>query len=283
MNQSKTMFLMFVLIAVLAFVGRVLAGPGGLMFGLIIGFGMNFFAYWFSDGIVLRMYGAKEVTKQDAPELHATVERLCQRAGMPKPKVCVIEAPYANAFATGRDPNHAAVAVTTGILGILNKDELEGVLGHELSHVKNRDTLIATVAACLAGTIMHLVQMAMWFGPGRSDDDEGANPLVYIATLVFGFVASMLIQAAISRSREYLADEGGARLTGNPLKLASALKKLEDTARQVRFQGNSAAASLFIVNPLSGQRLAGLFSTHPATADRVARLEQLMMQPGRMS
>lgn len=283
MNQSKTIFLMFALIAVLAFVGRVLAGPGGLMLGLIIGFGMNFFAYWFSDGIVLRMYGAKEVTKQDAPELHGIVERLCQRAGLPKPKVCVIEAPYANAFATGRDPNHAAVAVTTGILGILNKDELEGVLGHELSHVKNRDTLIATVAACLAGTVMHIVQIAMWFGPGRSDDDEGANPLVYIATLVFGFLASMLIQAAISRSREYLADEGGARLTGNPLKLSSALKKLEDSAKQVRFQGNSAAASLFIVNPLSGQRLAGLFSTHPATADRVARLEQLMMQPGRMA
>lgn len=239
---------------------------------------MNFASYWFSDKIILKMYRAREVNESAAPELYGLVRRLATQAGLPMPKVYLIPGDQPNAFATGRNPEHAAVAITDGILRILNREELEGVIGHELAHIKNRDILIGTVAATIAGAISMLATMAQWamiFGGGRNDDDEGGGILSYLVMLIVAPIAAMLIQMAISRSREYLADEAGARIAGNPRSLASALRKLDAAAKRIPLQANPATAHMFIVSPLRGGGFASLFSTHPPMAKRVARLENL--------
>jgi heat shock protein HtpX len=251
---------------------------------LILAGGMNFFSYWFSDKIVLKMYGAQEVSPNDDPELHGLVQELATRAGLPMPKVYVIPEETPNAFATGRNPQHAAVAVTNGIRRILNKRELAGVLGHELTHVLNRDILISSIAATLAGAISYLAHMAQWgmmFGAGRDRDEEGGGGNIFslLIMMIVAPLAAMLIQMAVSRSREYGADAGGAKICGDPLALASALRKLHMGAQDVPLQVSNATANatahMFIVNPLSGGGIANLFSTHPPMAERVARLEAM--------
>jgi heat shock protein HtpX len=244
---------------------------------LIFAVGMNFFAYWFSDKIVLRMYGAQEVTEAEAPELYGIVRRLSQKAQIPMPKVYVIQQDQPNAFATGRNPKHAAVAVTAGIMRILSIDELSGVIGHELSHITHRDILVSTIAATIAGAISYLAQMAQWaaiFGH-RGDDEEGGNPLAALVMMIVGPIAALIIQMAISRSREYLADEGGARLAGNPRYLSNALRKLNAASQKIPMHANPATSHMFIVNPLSGGGLLKLFSTHPPMEERIARLEAM--------
>jgi heat shock protein HtpX len=278
MNRMKTMMLLAALTALFLWIGRALGGQNGLMIALIFAAVMNLGAYWFSDKIVLRMYRAQEVSDADAPELVGTVRDLAARMNMPMPKVYIIPEEAPNAFATGRNPSHAAVAATEGILKILNRDELEGVLGHEMGHVTNRDTLISTVAATLAGALSQLASMAMWTGMlgGRNDRDGESNPMVGLVGIIMAPIAASLIQLAISRSRELIADETGAKVSGYPLALASALKKLEAWKQQLPpIQGTPATAHLFIVNPFTRQGLAGLFSTHPPTAERVARLEKM--------
>lgn len=280
MNGTKTLLLLAALTALLLGVGQMLGGRGGMVIALVFAFAMNFVSYWFSDKIVLRMYHAQEVTESEAPELFRIVADLSQRAQIPMPRVYVIPEEAPNAFATGRSPDKAAVAVTQGILRSLNRDELAGVISHELTHVKNRDTLVMTVAATIAGAIgqmAHMASFALMFGGGRGDDEErGSNPLALLVGIVVAPMAAMVVQMAISRSREFLADEGGARMTGNPMGLAAALKKLEAWKQEVPMQqGSPATAHLFIVNPFSGRGLASLFSTHPSTADRVARLEAM--------
>jgi heat shock protein HtpX len=281
MNRLKTMMLLAVLTALFLRMGQALGGRGGLMIALVFAAVMNFVSYWFSDKIVLRMYNAQEVAENDAHELFAIVHSLATKMNIPMPRVYIIPEESPNAFATGRNPAHAAVAATAGILQILNREELEGVLAHELGHVTNRDTLVSTVAATLAGALGYLANMAMWsgmLGGGRSNDGEGrSNPLVGLIGMIIAPIAAMLIQMAISRSRELMADETGAKLTGNPLALASALKKLEGWKQRVPLQqATPATAHLFIVNPFTAQGLAGLFSTHPSTAERVARLEKMV-------
>ena len=281
MNTFRTTILLAVLTALLIWIGDMLGGRQGAIIALIIAGAMNFFSYWFSDKIVLKMYGGQEVTANDDPELYGLVRDLAMRANLPMPRVYVIPEETPNAFATGRNPQHAAVAVTHGIRRILNKRELAGVLGHELSHVANRDILVSTIAATLAGAISYLAQMAQWamiFGGNRDRDEEGGGNIVgLIVMMVVAPLAAMLIQMAVSRSREYGADAGGAQITGDPLALASALKKLHLGAQRIPLEANPAAANatahMFIVNPLRGQSFAKLFSTHPATEDRVARLE----------
>ena len=280
MNNIKTMLLLVTLTLVLVWAGGALGGRQGMTMALIFAIGMNFFAYWFSDKIVLRMYGAKEVTESEAPELYGIVRRLAQRAEIPMPKVYMISQEQPNAFATGRNPKHAAVAVTTGIMRILSSDELAGVIGHELAHVKHRDILISTVAATIAGAISFLAQMAQWamiFGGNRGDDDEGGSPVAAFVMMIVGPIAAMIIQMAISRSREYVADEGGARIAGNPRYLASALRKLQAAAKQIPMDANPATSHLFIVNPLSGGGLLKLFSTHPPIEERISRLESMSL------
>jgi heat shock protein HtpX len=251
-----------------------------MVYAFILAALMNFFAYWFSDKIVLRMYGAQEVSQGEAPELHQIVADLTSKASMPMPKVYIMENDTPNAFATGRNPEHAAVAVTTGILKILSKEELSGVIGHELSHIRNRDILVSTIAATMAGAIGMLARMAQWgaiFGVGRSDDEEGGGGSNFLVTLIFSIIASIaaiLIQMAISRSREYLADEGGAHLS-HPLSLAKALGKLEMAAQRIPMEANPSTAHMFIVNPLRGGGVLSLFSTHPPIEERVARLEEM--------
>ncbi len=241
---------------------------------------MNFVMYWFSDKIVLRMYGAKEVTQGEAPELYQIVGELVNKASLPMPKVYIMENETPNAFATGRNPEHAAVAVTTGILRILSKDELMGVIGHELSHIRHRDILISTIAATIAGAITMLAKVAQFgaiFGGRRSDDDEGGGGGNFLFVLLFSIVASfaaMMIQMAISRSREYLADEGGAHLS-HPLSLAKALGKLEVAAQRIPMEANPSTAHMFIVNPLRGGGVLSLFSTHPPIEERIAKLEEM--------
>ncbi|MEK6582737.1 MAG: zinc metalloprotease HtpX, partial [Nitrospirota bacterium] len=240
---------------------------------------MNLFAYWFSDKIVLKMYGAREVAESEAPELYGIVRRLAQKAEIPMPKVYMIDADQPNAFATGRNPKHAAVAVTTGIMRILSSDELTGVIAHELAHIRHRDILISTIAATLAAAISYLAQMAQWaaiFG-GRRDDNEGGSPVAALVMMIVGPIAALLVQMAISRSREYAADEGGARLAGNPRFLAGALRKLDMASKQIPMQANPATSHMFIVNPLSGGGLLKLFSTHPPMEERVARLESMSL------
>ncbi len=279
MNNIKTMFLLVLLTLILVWAGGTLGGRQGMTIALIFATGMNFFAYWFSDKIVLRMYGAREVSEAEAPALHGVVRRLSQKAQIPMPKVYLIEEDQPNAFATGRNPEHAAVAVTTGIMRILTDDELAGVIGHELSHITHRDILISTIAATLAGAISYLAQMAQWaaiFGH-RGDDDEGGGPAAALVMMIVGPIAALIVQMAISRSREYLADEGGARLAGNPRLLANALRKLNFASQKIPMDANPATSHMFIVNPLSGGGLLKLFSTHPPIEERIARLENMSL------
>jgi heat shock protein HtpX len=277
MNNIKTLFLLVTLTLILVWAGGALGGKQGMTMALIFALLMNFVAYWFSDKIVLRMYRARQVSESDAPELYGVVRRLVQKAGMPMPRVYIINEDQPNAFATGRNPEHAAVAVTTGIMRILSQEELQGVIAHELSHVRHRDILISTIAATIAGAISFLAQMAQWamiFG-GRGDDDEGGNPIAALAMMIVGPIAALIVQMAISRSREYSADEGGARLAGNPRYLAGALRKLHAASQKIPMHANPATSHMFIVNPLSGGGLLKLFSTHPPIEERIARLESM--------
>jgi heat shock protein HtpX len=281
MNHFKTFLLMLVLTGLFILVGTAIGGKTGAIYAFAFAALMNFVTYWFSDKIVLKMYGAKEVSQQENPTLHGIVSELTSKASMPMPKVYIMENDTPNAFATGRNPEHAAVAVTTGLMGILSKDELTGVIGHELSHIKHRDILVSTIAATIAGAIGMLASMARWgaiFGGGRSDDEEGggggANFLfVFLATMVAS-IAAMLIQMAISRSREYLADAGGAHLS-HPLSLSKALGKLDMAAHRIPMEANPSTAHMFIVNPLSGGGVLSLFSTHPPIEERIAKLEEM--------
>ncbi len=280
MNGLKTMVLMVTLTLMLVGFGAILGGKTGMTIALLMAFVMNFITYWFSDKIVLKMYGAREVSEAEAPQLYSMVRSLSQRAGLPMPRVCIIDEDQPNAFATGRNPAHGTVAVTTGIMRILSREELEGVIAHELAHIKNRDILVSTVAATIAGAISYLAQMAQWaaiFG-GRSDDEEGgSNPLAAIVMMIVGPIAAMLVQMAISRAREYGADEGGARICGNPMYLANALKKLHMASQQIPLDANPATSHMFIVNPLTGGGILRLFSTHPPIEDRIERLQAMRL------
>jgi heat shock protein HtpX len=279
-NTMKTFLLMGLLTVLLVFIGGFVGGQNGMFIAFAIALVMNFGSYWFSDKIVLRMYRASEVQQGDNPALHQMVDELRQRAGLPMPKVYIIPSEQPNAFATGRDPSHAAVAVSQGILRLLSKDELRGVIGHELAHVKHRDILIGTVAATIAGAISMVANMAQWamiFGGGRSSDDrEGGHPIAGIVMMIVAPIAAMMIQMAISRSREFLADEGGAQISGNPLSLANALRRLDTAAHEIPMQASPATAHMFIVNPLTGGGLMKLFSTHPPMEERIARLEAMV-------
>lgn len=278
MNTLKTFFLMAALMGIAIFVGELIGGRQGMIIAFGFAFFGNFFAYWFSDKVVLKMYHAREVTEAEAPQLYRIVHNLAISAGMPMPKVYIIPGDQPNAFATGRNPSHAAVAVTEGIMSLLSDDELEGVLAHELAHVRHRDILIGTIAATVAGAIMMLSRMAQFaaiFGGGSRDDDDRGNIFVVIIVAMVGGLAAMLIQLAISRSREFGADAGGAEICGKPLALASALRKLEMGAQRVPMDANPATAHMFIVNPFSAQGVANWFSTHPPIPDRIERLEKL--------
>jgi len=270
-NVVKTTFLLGLLSGLFLFIGAALGGGQGMVIGFVFAAATNFASYWFSDKIVLRMYSAQEVGP--GHRLYEIVGRLAARANLPQPRCYVIPDASPNAFATGRDPDHAAVAATEGILRTLNDDELAGVLGHELAHVKHRDILISSVAATLAAAIMMLARFAMFFGSGRSDDDRGgSNPLVILVTMLLAPIAAMLIQAAISRSREYDADAGGASIAGGPNGLVSALRKIEAASRTIPMDANPATAHMFIIKPFSAQGLMGLFSTHPPTERRIEAL-----------
>ncbi len=277
MNTFRTFLLMAVLTMVLVFAGGALGGQNGALIALVFAGVMNLGSYWFSDKIVIKMYRGQEVT---SGTLYDVVAELCQRNGLTMPKVCILPQGTPNAFATGRNPQHAVVAATEGLMGILTREELMGVMAHEMSHVRHRDILIGSIAATVAGAISYLAHMAQWamiFGGSR--DDENNNPLALIATIILAPIAAMLVQMAISRSREYLADEGGARLCGNPYYLASALRKLEMANSQAPMrQVNEATAHMFIVNPLRGRGgLVSLFSTHPPIEERVRRLESMTL------
>jgi heat shock protein HtpX len=274
-NGIKTALLLGLLSGVLLALGQVLGGANGLMLGFVFAVLMNFGSYWFSDKIVLKMYRAQEVGP--GHRLHSMVERLSRQAQLPMPKVYIIPDPSPNAFATGRNPSHAAVAATEGILQVLSDGELEGVIAHELAHVKNRDILISSVAATVAAAIMMTAQMAQYaaiFGGmgGRDDRDRGSNPIALIAMIVLAPLAAMLIQAAISRSREFAADASGAQIAGTPYGLADALRKIEAVAKRVPLDANPATAHMFIMKPFSGAGMMALFSTHPPTEDRIRAL-----------
>lgn len=277
-NQLKTAILLGLLTALILLFGSLLGGQGGLMIAFVLAIAMNVGSYWYSDTIVLKMYRAKEVSPQDAPGLHAIVEDLAEKAGLPKPRVYVIPEQAPNAFATGRNPAHGVVAVTQGIMQILSRDELKGVLAHELGHIRNRDILVQTVAATLAGVIMFVASMVKWaaiFG-FSGNDEEGGNPILALVMAIVAPFAAMLVQMGISRSREYMADDAGAKLAGDPAYLASALEKLDAYSKGVRMHsGNPATAHMFIVNPFAGQNLANLFSTHPPIQERVKRLRSM--------
>jgi heat shock protein HtpX len=277
-NVFKTALLLAVLTAMLVLVGGAIGGRSGMMVAFVLALVMNFASYWWSDKIVLAMYGAQEVTEAQAPELYNIVRRLATKAGTPMPKVYVVASEQPNAFATGRNPSHAAIAVTDGIMRILDREELEGVLAHEMSHVINRDVLIGTIAATLAGAITYLAHMAQWaafMGGGRHDDDDSPSPIAMIAMAVIAPIAAMLVQLAVSRSREFHADATGARLAGQPWPLAKALEKLDMASRAIPMNANPATAHMFIMNPLRGQALMRLFSTHPSTEERIARLRAM--------
>lgn len=280
MNMLKTGVLMVVLTLVFLLVGALVGGRSGMTLALVIALGMNLITYWFSDKIVLRMYGAKEIGENDAVRLYQMVARLSQNAGLPMPKVCLIEQDQPNAFATGRNPEHGAIAVTTGLLQILTKEELEGVIAHELAHIKHRDILIGTIAATMAGAITYLAQMAQWamiFGGRGSDEREDGGSLAStLVMMIVGPIAAILIQMAVSRSREYAADAGGARISGNPLKLAEALRQLQVASQRLPMEAAPATAHMFIVNPLSGGGFLRLFSTHPPMEERIKRLEDMV-------
>ncbi|MBW1916489.1 MAG: zinc metalloprotease HtpX [Deltaproteobacteria bacterium] len=275
-NQIKTVLLLGALTGLILFMGQVIGGTRGVQIALILALAMNFFSYWYSDKIVLRLYRAQEVSPQEAPELHAMVGELAREAQVPMPRVYVVPSETPNAFATGRNPQHAAVAVTSGILKLLSPTELKGVLAHEMGHVKNRDILIQTVAATLGGAITYLAYMAQWAAIfGGRDDEEGGGVLGALAMAILAPIAAMLIQMAISRSREYMADATGARLCHNPQALASALEKLAYGNQRIPMQANPSTAHMFIVNPLTGGGLMSWFSTHPPIEERVARLRAM--------
>ncbi len=279
----RTGLLMAILTGLLVGIGYLLGGPQVAFIMFLFAMLFNFITYWYSDKIVLNWYNARIVDEMEAPELYAIVRNLAERAGLPMPKIAIIPTETPNAFATGRDPKHAVVAVTTGLLKILNRDELEGVIGHELTHIKNRDILIGTVAAAMAGAIMQLAQWARWIAIfGAYDDrDNGGNVLAAILVAILAPIAAMLIQAAISRSREFLADEGGAKISGKPWALASALMKIEEAVRyRPMKEGNPATAHMFIVNPFRGMSIAELFSTHPPTEKRIERLRKIAEEMG---
>lgn len=283
-NFFKTTFLMALLTAVLVLAGRALLGPEGMVMAFLFASMLNFGAYWFSDKLLLRMYGAREVTEYEAPELVGMVRDLAARGGLPMPKVYIVPQPTPNAFATGRNPKNAAVAVTAGILQVLPMEELRGVLAHELGHVKNRDILISTIAATMAGAISMLANMAQWaffLGGHRSEDDEGPSAIGALLTMILAPFAAMLIQFAISRSREYAADAYGAQLVGAGRPLARALQRLETASQRIPAHVDPSTAHLFIVNPLFGHGgLGRLFSTHPSTEERVKRLEAMDQPQG---
>jgi heat shock protein HtpX len=277
-NMLKTTLFLALLTGLFIAVGGLLGGRSGMMMAFVFALIMNFVSYWFSDKIVLKMYGAQPIGEAEAPVVHRIVRNLATKAGIPMPKLYLIPAEAPNAFATGRSPQHAAVAVTQGILRIMDERELEGVLAHELSHVLNRDVLISTVAATVAGAISMLANIAQWgmmFGGSRDEEGRSTNPIALILTIILAPLAAMLIQMAVSRSREYQADAAGAKLTRNPHALASALAKLGQATRIVPMDANPATAHLFIVNPLSGRSLMNLFATHPPLEDRIARLEAM--------
>jgi len=278
MNNIKTLVLLMTLTLILVWAGGAMGGKQGMTIALIFALAMNFFAYWFSDKIVLKMYKAREVRESEAPDLYNIVRMLSRKAEMPMPRVYMIDEEQPNAFATGRNPKHAAVAVTTGIMRILSREELQGVIGHELAHVRNRDILISTIAATIAGAISYLAQMAQWamiFGGNRGDDEEGGSPVAAFVMMIVGPIAAMIVQMAISRSREYAADKGGAEIAGNPRYLAGALRKLHTASQKIHMDANPSTSHMFIVNPLSGGGILKLFSTHPPIEERIARLESM--------
>jgi heat shock protein HtpX len=284
-NTIKSLLLLATLTGLLVVMGQIIGGNTGMVFAFGLAVVMNFSAYWFSDQIALKMAGAREVSPEEAPQLHGIVEELAHRAGLPKPRVAVVESQSPNAFATGRDPNHALVAVTTGILQILSREELLAVLAHELGHVKNRDILVTSIAATVAGAIMMVAQMLQFaaffggLGGGRDGDGEHVNPLAALAMIILAPIAATLIQMAVSRTREYGADDTGAHIVGDPLALASALEKLEAWSQRVPLPVNPAVAPLFIVNPLRGEFVANLFSTHPPIEERIKRLRRMAGYP----
>lgn len=276
-NQIKTVLLLGSLTALIIFIGNAVGGRQGMYFAFFFAVLINFGSYWFSDKIVLRLYRAEEASPQDFSWLYSIVSRLSQSAGIPQPRIFIIPSDSPNAFATGRNPEHAVVAMTTGIMRILSRDELEGVIAHELGHVKNRDILISSIAATMAGAIMMLGSMVRWAamfgGFSRSDDDDQGGGLAGMIVLaIIAPIAAMLIQLAISRSREYLADATGASLAGTPMGLANALEKLESASQRIPLDSNPATAHLFIVNPLAGRSFINLFSTHPPIEERIKRL-----------
>ena len=279
----RTGLLMAILTGLLMAIGYVFGGPSWAFMMFLFSLAFNFITYWYSDRIVLGWYNARIVDEYEAPELYAIVQNLAERAGLPMPRIAIIPTETPNAFATGRDPKHAVVAVTTGLLKLLNRDELEGVIGHELTHIRNRDMLIGTFAAAMAGAIIQLAYWARWiaiFG-GFGDDRDGDNVLAAILIAVLAPIAAMLIQAAVSRSREFLADEGGAKISGKPHALASALMKIEQAVRyRPMREGNPATAHMFIVNPFRGMSIANLFSTHPPTEARIERLRKIAEEMG---
>jgi heat shock protein HtpX len=284
MNTLRTTLLMALLTVLLVVAGGAIGGRNGMTMALVMAGVMNFVSYWFSDKIVLAMYGAREVTEAESPQFYGLVRQLAVQAGLPMPKVYLIESETPNAFATGRNPEHAAVAATTGIMRILTREELMGVMAHELTHVRNRDILIGSIAATIAGAITYLAHMAQWaalFGGNRGRDEEGGGGIFgLIVMAIVAPLAAMLIQMAISRSREYGADKGGAEISGNPLYLANALRKLELANRQIpMMQATEATAHMFIVSPLNGGGLRSLFSTHPPMEERVRRLEAMAYGP----
>jgi len=283
MNYIKTGMLLVLLTMLFVWIGGYFGGQIGATYAFLFAFIMNIGAYWFSDKIVLSMYKAKEVSPQEMPEVYSIVKQLCSEANLPMPKICVVTQNSPNAFATGRSPNHAAICVTQGILGLLNREELKGVIAHELSHIKNRDTLIMTVAATIAGAITMLASLARWsmifggFG-GRSGRNRGSNIFGYLLMLIVAPIAAMLIQLAISRSREYAADKRAAYMAKDSMGLSNALLKLEKGAKSYPLAANQTTAHLFIVNPLRGQGIQALFSTHPPVQERVQRLKDLQIQ-----
>lgn len=278
-NTLKTGLLLAVLTALFLLIGDVVGGQNGMVMAFGLAVLMNFGAYWFSDKIVLRMYGAKEVTEAEAPQLHGVVRRLSLAAGLPMPKVYIIPTDSPNAFATGRNPEHAAVAVTEGILRMLSPDELEGVLAHEMAHVRNRDILVGTIAATLAGAVMMLARFAQFAaifgGGGRDRDDDRGGALGMLFMAIVAPLGAMLIQMAVSRSREYLADETGAKICGKPMSLARALEKISGVGREVPMNATPATAHMFIVSPLTGGGVLSMFSTHPPVEKRVERLRAM--------
>lgn len=278
MNHVKSAMLLAVLTALLLFLGQLIAGQSGLMIAIFMALIMNFGSFWFSDKIVLSMYGAREVSERDAPDLFHLTQQLAMRANLPMPRVYILNEEAPNAFATGRSPKKGAVAVSAGLLRMLNREELAGVIAHELAHIQNRDTLIMTIAGTIAGALSYLSQMAMWGMMFRGNDDEdGPNPIAAILGILIAPIAASIIQMAISRSREYIADAHGAQISGAPMGLANALRKIEGYAQRIPMHhGSPATAHLFIINPFVGG-LAGLFRTHPETKERIARLERMAL------